>query len=138
MKRKRRQRDPTCPDKRQKLDHGGSCHPTSSLLRRYYSEVVTLRQYLASHLPKKRRRKLQQYGRDGCADADDTVVNLLDTTIVGTFKHVSVEDSSFSEDDVTVFTQQLSDSDASISLTEGTFKQAEVGHSYFQHRHNVH
>lgn len=129
MKRKRSSRDAIRANKRLKPDDGTTERPSFPLLRKYYPEVVTLRQYLASRLPKKRRKRLQNYARDGDQGADAAVQSLLDTTIVGTFQRVNIEDSSFAEDDLSTFTQQLTHSDSSINLTPGELKQSEVGYS---------
>ena len=126
MKRKRPSRAAECAKKKQKLDKQSNERPSHALLKKYYPEVVTLRQYLASRLSKKRRRRLQQYGRDASSDVDTGVVSLLDATLVGSFKHVQVDDSSFVDDDITLFTQQLSEIEAAPSLTPGKFKQTEV------------
>lgn len=126
MKRKRPGRAQKHSNKRQRHDDGSVQRPSFPLLKKYYREVVTLRQYLASRLSKKRRKRLQQYGR---ADAEELVSQLLDTTLVGTSKHVQIEDSSFVEEHLTIFTQQLTHSESSSALTPGEFKQSEVGSS---------
>lgn len=130
MKRKRPSRETQRARKRVRIDCTPSPRHSHALLRQYYSEVVTLRQYLASRLPKKRRRRLQQYGRDAELTADDSVVRLLDTAIVGSFKHVQIDDSSFALDDITLFTQQLSEIDSTLHPSLGHFKQSEVGTVY--------
>ena len=54
-------------------------------------------------------------------------MKLLDETVVGSFgKGEDVEIETI-ERDITVFTQQLSDSTTTISPTQGALKQAEVG-----------
>jgi hypothetical protein len=127
MKRKRKSREVQRAGKRQKTDDLPSDRAPLALLRKYYADVVTLRQYLASQLSKTRRRKIRQYGRLS-ADGDQAdVARLLDTTLVGVFKPVQVDDSSIVEDDITLFTQQLSGSGSAPSLTPGKFKQSEVG-----------
>lgn len=127
MKRKRSSGAAQKATKKQKLDAKSDQQPSYPLLRKYYADVVTLRQYLASRLKKKRRRRLQQYGQD-VSSSDAAVSQLLDVTIVGTFGPVlQQEESIIVEEDISVFTQQLSDSGAPSSLTPGTFKQSEVG-----------
>jgi telomerase reverse transcriptase len=86
---------------------------------------VTLRQYLASRSSKKRRKKLQLYGRDASAGGDADVCRLLDSTIVGSFAPVHVCDESLIENDITIFTQQLSGSTA-VSHSPGGLQQPEV------------
>lgn len=124
MKRKRLNRSGTCVAKRQRTDNAPTQRPSHALLQKYHHQVVTLRQYLASRLSKKRRKRLQQYGRE---NGDETVCQLLDTTLVGTFGHIQVDESSFVEQDLSIFTQQRTQSDSTIALTPGSFKQPEVG-----------
>ncbi|KAK4500419.1 hypothetical protein PRZ48_008608 [Zasmidium cellare] len=123
MKRKRPTRPSESSIKKQRTDSNAAQRPSYPLLQKYYRQVVTLRQYLASRLSRKRRKRLQQYGRK---DGDESISHLLDTTLIGTFGHAQVEDSSFVGDDLTIFTQQLSNSDSSIALTPGSFKQTEI------------
>ncbi|KAF7196012.1 Telomerase reverse transcriptase [Pseudocercospora fuligena] len=126
MKRKRQSREAQRAKKRAKTESDSFCRPTHPLLQQYYPEVVTLRQYLASRLSKKRRRRLQQYGRDATTPSVTELSHLLDSVLVGTSKHVQVDDSSFLEEDITLFTQQVSDADTSLHLTPGHFKQSEI------------
>lgn len=128
MKRKRQNREAQRAKKRVKIDGGGLQRPTHALLQQYYSHVVTLRQYLAARTPKQRRRRLQQYGRDAHSRDDPAVSQILDHVLVGAFKHVEVEESSFIVDeDITLFTQQISEADPTLPLTPGKLKQSEVG-----------
>lgn len=133
MKRKRKI-TVECPKKQLKLaHHAGAATATLPLLRHYYPEVLSLRQYLASRghgTSRKRRRKIVQYGKtDGVFNrcpTDLALVHLLDTTLIGVPKVVRpvvVEDV---DRDITIFTQQVNDSTASISATQGALKQEEV------------
>lgn len=127
MKRKRSHGAAQQAVKKQRLDDDSKQKPSHPLLRKYYAEVVTLREYLASRLTKKRRRRLQQYGRDGLKH-DASVCQLLDETIIGTHAPIRVQDESIVvEEDLSIFTQQLSVADATSSLAPGSFKQSEVG-----------
>ncbi|KAM3414559.1 Telomerase reverse transcriptase [Cercospora zeina] len=126
MKRKRASRAGQRANKKQKLLAQSAERPSHALLEQYYPEVVTLRQYLASRLPKKRRRILQHYGRDVDGEKDDALAHLLDTTLVGSFKHVQVDDSSFVDDDISLFTQQISETSTAPSSTPGKLKQPEI------------
>lgn len=127
MKRKRSAGAAQKALKKQKLDGAIAQPPSHPLLKKYYADVVTLRQYLASRLKKNRRRRLRQYGEDA-SHSDATVCQLLDVTLIGTFAPVQVqEDSIIVEEDITFFTQQLSAADATCSLSPGKFKQSEVG-----------
>ena len=130
MKRKRKSQRNTSAIKRQKTGDVSKNTPTWPLLRQYYSNVVTLRQYLASRLSKKGRKKFVHYGLDGSDNtdpgADPLVVQLLDGIVVGAFTTAEVSDVESIDKDITIFTQQLSDSAASISATQGALKQSEV------------
>ncbi|KAK5164075.1 Telomerase reverse transcriptase [Saxophila tyrrhenica] len=127
MKRKRKTQRDAREGKRQKLVHGSTQPPAWTLLRQYYPTVLTLRRYLASRLPKNRRKRVLHYGRgnDNNADADVHVVGLLDSVTVGTFNHSPKNDEDL-EKDITVFTQQVSESSATIGPTQGALKQSEI------------
>lgn len=130
MKRKRQSRTCQRENKRIKQDDAHRERPTQPLLRNYYPEVVTLRQYLVSRLvnsSKRTRRRLQQYGRDE-AQADARVSNLLDTTIVGAFERVRfpTEESPSIEHEITLFSQHVASCGTNVTLTHGEFKQAQV------------
>ncbi|KAI7675364.1 hypothetical protein KC318_g994, partial [Hortaea werneckii] len=111
----------------------GAAAATLPLLRHYYPEVLSLRQYLASRghgTPRKRRRKILQYGSSNDAvnhcQAEPALVHLLDTTFIGIpngVHPVAVEDV---DRDITIFTQQVNDSTTSISATQGALKQEEI------------
>jgi telomerase reverse transcriptase len=130
MKRKRQSRACQRENKRVKQDDVQRERPTQPLLRTYYPEVVTLRQYLVSRLvssSKRTRRRLQQYGRDE-TQADGRVSDLLDTTIIGAFERVRlpVDDLQTIEHKITLFSQHVASCGASVTLTPGKFKQAQV------------
>lgn len=131
MKRKRKPKHDHEVSKRRKVDSGAVDQSTWPLLRQYYPKVLTLRQHLASRLSKtskKRQRKLSHYGvTQDPGDVDESLVNLLDHTIIGTFNHIEIADVDAIDRDITVFTQQLSESTATISPTQSAFKQSEVG-----------
>lgn len=133
MKRKRKT-TANCANKQPKLAHHvGAATATLPLLRHYYPEVLSLRQYLASRghgTSRKRRRNILQYGNtDGLANhcqVDLALVHLLDTTLIGlpkVVRPVAVEDV---DRDITIFTQQINDSTTSINATQGALKQEEV------------
>lgn len=131
MKRKRAAKHDQRAAKIPKLGRSDDLHPTATLLRQYYPQLVTLRQYLASKLSTKRRRRLLQYGGAGqgsnCECVAD-VTRLLDSVLVGTFNEVGAVDIDGVDRDITIFTQQLSGSTANeISTTQGALKQSEVG-----------
>lgn len=136
MKRKRRSNS-TRDSKRQRTDEGHAAqHPIVPLLQEYYQEVHSLRTYLVSRLPKsskKRRRRLLHYGlqvgHDDSIAVEHSVVELLDSILVGTSKRVPTQEANQLDEDISVFTQQVSESDVSISPSAGHLRQAEVGSS---------
>ncbi|KAK5122386.1 hypothetical protein LTR85_003970 [Meristemomyces frigidus] len=132
MKRKRKSSSAGEANKKPKLDRAASSEATLPLLRQYYPQVLTLRHYFATRLSKaskKRRRRVLQYGLSQQGNAhesvDPAVTRLLDTTIVCTFNQLNVTDLESIDTDITVFTQQLSDSTTTISPTQGALKQSE-------------
>lgn len=135
MKRKRKSHTIQRAEKRQRCDNDSRPSLSCPLLRQYYPEVLTLRQYLASRSSKKQRRKLLQYGlpsRGGdVLNADPKLTFLLDKTIVGTFERVPATDDAQIDREVSVFTQQLEESSILSGLTQGTPKQTEV-RGYFE------
>lgn len=134
MKRKRKARGDQLPSKRSKIDTQPHDQPAWPLLRYYYPNVSTLRQYLAARLSKtskKRCRTLLRYGQnapDGMVvNEDQCLVKLLDEIVVGSFTSTESVGLEAIEKDITVFTQQLSDPSITISPTQGALKQSEVG-----------
>ena len=135
MKRKRKNHSEQREAKRPKRDAVSTDPPTWLLLRQYYAQVVTLRQYLASRLSSKRRKKVLQYGLDLSnateRGSDPSVAALLDNIVVGSFKHVESSSIDLFDKDLTVFTQQLSNSTAATNQTQVVLNQSDVGrHSY--------
>ena len=134
MKRKRKHHGEQPSSKRAKPDARSHESPAWPLLCHYYPNVSTLRQYLAAKLSKtsrKRCRTILRYGKNiDSSDSHDEaapLVQLLDGTIVGSFTGTESIDLDTIDRDMTVFTQQLSDSTISISSTQGPLKQSEVG-----------
>jgi telomerase reverse transcriptase len=133
MKRKRKSHAADGPTKRQRQGDDGR-PPVAPLLEQYYHEVHSLRTYLVSRLPKsskKRRRRLLNYGAQPVHDesilVDHGVAQLLDTILVGTAKHITTKEPEQLDQDISVFTQQVSESDVSITPNAGHLKQCEVG-----------
>ncbi|KAM0721837.1 hypothetical protein Q7P37_002762 [Cladosporium fusiforme] len=133
MKRKRKCQS-TRDSKRQRVDNSyGAQHPIVPLLNQYYQEVHSLRTYLVSRLPKsskKRRRRLLHYGlqpvNDDSIIVEQGVVELLDSILVGTSKHVSVQELDQLDQDISVFTQQVSETDISVTPSAGHLRQSEI------------
>ena len=127
MKRKRKPHAEVRANKRHKAKYINS-FPTKPLLLQYYPHVLTLRHYLASKLSKsskKRQKRLLHYGNAN--DADQRLVTLLDKTIIGSFGGAELVEAVSIDKDLTVFTQQLSESSATITPTQGALEQSEVG-----------
>jgi len=139
-KRKRQPRKANASIKRQRTGDNKQ-NPIVPLLRQYYHEVQSLRNYLVSRLPKsskKRRRRLLHYGLQSAQDesilVDDGTVQLLDKIQVGTSKHIgNREEVEQLDEEISVFTQQVSESDISITPRSRELRQSEVGplHCHF-------
>lgn len=133
MKRKRKSHSADGSAKRQRCD-GNRQPPIVPLLEQYHHEVHSLRTYLVSRLPKsakKRRRRLLHYGvqplQDETVLVNDRTAQLLDTTLVGTSKHISTKELEQFDQDISLFTQQVTESDISLTPSAGHLKQSEVG-----------
>jgi hypothetical protein len=102
--------------------------------------VHSLRNYLLSRLPKsskKRRRRLLHYGLQSAQDesilVDDGTAQLLDEIQVGTSKHIgNREELEQLDDEISVFTQQVSETDISITPRSRQLRQSEVGTSHYR------
>jgi muramidase (phage lysozyme) len=68
-----------------------------------------------------------QPSEDESIVVDHGTAQLLDTIQVGTAKHIAAQDFEQLDQDITVFTQQVSESDISISPSAGHLRQSEVG-----------
>lgn len=136
MKRKRKSASTQVPNKRPKLNEPHPIHPGAPLLRQYYPQVTTLRAYLVSALPKtskKRRRNLQNYGRGlidegtSTSTVDHGLAYLLDHAVVGSSEVADADVEESVLEDLTVFTQQVSDGSGTVASSSGVLQQAEVG-----------
>lgn len=133
-KRKRQSREAKASTKRQRTGDNKQA-PIVPLLKQYYHEVHSLRNYLVSRLPrssKKRRRRLLHYGLQSAQDesilVDDATARLLDEIQVGTSKHVgNREELEQLDEEISVFTQQVSETDISVSPRTRQLRQSEVG-----------
>lgn len=139
-KRKRQSRGAKASAKRQRTGDNKQS-PIVPLLQQYYHEVHSLRNYLVSRLPKsskKRRRRLLHYGLQSAQDESilvhDGTVQLLDKVQVGTSRHVgNREEFEQLDEEISVFTQQVPETDISVSPRTRQLRQSEVGlsHCYF-------
>ena len=137
-KRKRKSHTARTSIKRQRT--GDNKQPSVvPLLQQYYHEVHSLRTYLVSRLPKsskKRRRRLLRYGLQPAQDesilVDDGTVQLLDHIQVGTSRHMeNREELEQLDEDISVFTQQMSETDILVSPRTRQLRQSEVGSTYY-------
>jgi hypothetical protein len=133
MKRKRKSDNGRGSSKRQRpaVDHQP---PVTPLLKQYYDGVHSLRTYLVSRLPKtakKRRRRLLRYGLQPAQDesilVEQGVVELLDSILVGTAKSIPLQELDQLDADLFAYTQQVSETDISVSPSAGRLRQSEVG-----------
>ena len=136
-KRKRQSREAKASAKRQRTGENKKSHIVP-LLQQYYHEVYSLRNYLVSRLPKsskKRRRRLLHYGLQSAHDesilVDNGIMQLLDSIQVGTLKNVGNRGGLGQlDEEISVFTQQVSETDISISPRTRQLKQSEVRSSH--------
>jgi telomerase reverse transcriptase len=133
MKRKRKSSNARGSTKRQRTA-GDQQPPITPLLEQYYDGVHSLRTYLVSRLPKtakKRRRRLIRYGLQPAQDesilVERSVVELLDSILVGTGKNIPLQDLDQLDADLSAWTQQVSETDISVSPSTGRLRQSEVG-----------
>jgi len=124
-------------------DTATTAGPDHPVLRRLYPQVLTLRHYLLSQLPKcskHRRRKISQLGlvtldenHGQASDADTGLARLLDSTLVGLSSDTSHDSSTQAyaemerDREIERFTQQRSQSTSGGTFEPGYFMQCEVG-----------
>jgi len=107
-----------------------------AVLSKYYSQVVSLREYILTKLPassKIRRKKILSVGRktpsqSGDAESDRKLSEFLDQTLVGVLKNIDVpQDERWRQ--WTAFSQRADDSVSTLANLSGTgvFSQTEVG-----------
>jgi hypothetical protein len=117
--------------------------PDHPVLRRLYPQVLTLRHYLVSQLPKcskHRRRRISQLGlalpdqnHALANDADTGLAQLLDSTLVGLSSDAGTESSTHvhaekeRDREIEHFTQQRSQSTSGGTFKPGYSMQCEVG-----------
>lgn len=135
-KRKQKSHNASASGKRQRT--GDNKQPSVvPLLQQHYHEVHSLRTYLVSRLPKsskKRRRRLLHYGLQPAQDesilVDDDTVQLLDRIQVGASSPIDKRELEQLDQEISVFTQQVSESDISVSPNARQLRQSEVGSSH--------
>ncbi|THZ83173.1 hypothetical protein D6C84_05168 [Aureobasidium pullulans] len=135
MKRKRDSKDTSDSIKRTKAsaqqgpDHDHQSAP--SILRLYYPQVLTLREYLLQATTSKhKKRRITNYGSgtgSSSQDADAGFVNLLDTVLVG-FHTVKKEESDLVDyqNELSIFSTQVTGSEAKSSGSQPVLPFAEI------------
>ncbi|THX92187.1 hypothetical protein D6D08_02679 [Aureobasidium pullulans] len=135
MKRKRDSKDTSDSIKRTKAsaqqgpDHDHQSAP--SILRLYYPQVLTLREYLLQATTSKhKKRRITNYGSgtgSSSQDADARFVNLLDTVLVG-FHTVKKEESDLVDyqNELSIFSTQVTGSEAKSSGSQPVLPFAEI------------
>ncbi|THX26002.1 hypothetical protein D6D12_06518 [Aureobasidium pullulans] len=135
MKRKRDSKDTSDSIKRTKAsaqqgpDHDHQSVP--SILRLYYPQVLTLREYLLQATTSKhKKRRITNYGSgtgSSSQDADAGFVNLLDTVLVG-FHTVKKEESDLVDyqNELSIFSTQVTGSEAKSSGSQPVLPFAEI------------
>lgn len=134
MKRKRGKKGASETVKRTKVSNDSinrSRQPTPSVLRLYYPQVLTLREYLLqSKTSKNKRRSIANYGHDtakGPQETDSELVNLLDTILVGCHDVKKEEhDTVDYQNDLSIFSTQASGSTANSSCSQAQHSFAEI------------
>ncbi|THY62034.1 hypothetical protein D6C99_01033 [Aureobasidium pullulans] len=117
------------PSARQGPDHDHQSAP--SILRLYYPQVLTLREYLLQATTSKhKKRRIINYGSDtgnSSQDADAGLVRLLDTVLVG-FHTVKKEESDLVEyqNELSIFSTQVTGSEAKSSGSQPVLPFAEI------------
>ncbi|XMA14564.1 hypothetical protein WAI453_007355 [Rhynchosporium graminicola] len=130
-KRKRKRSSQVSGDqKRQKTSSNSATIVRDSLLARYYPQILSLKDYLLSKLPKSskiRRKKIASVGKKpGDKKTDQELAQFLDETLVGVskFKEVTHEERW---KQWTTFSQRPDDSVSFANLSGvGTFSQTEI------------
>jgi len=135
MKRKRDSKDTSDSIKRTKAsaqqgpDHDHQSAP--SILRLYYPQVLTLREYLLQATTSKhKKRRITNYGSgtgSSSQDADAGFVNLLDTVLVG-FHTAKKEESDLVDyqNELSIFSTQVTGSEAKSSGSQPVLLFAEI------------
>jgi hypothetical protein len=116
--------------------------PDHPVLQRLYPQVLTLRHYLSSQLPKSsknRRRRISQLGlttpvvqdHAPTREIDIELGQLLDSTLVGCSLHIDStnqeQESRERNREIESFTQQRSQNNTGGTFKPGYFLQSEVG-----------
>lgn len=134
MKRRRSQEDASAAVKRTKISSDSitrSRQPTPSILRLYYPQVLTLREYLLqAKTSKNKRRSIASYGYDtakSSRETDSELAKLLDTVLVGCHDVKKEEHDAIDyQNDLSIFSTQASGSTAKSSGSQAQHSFAEI------------
>ncbi|KAI4731927.1 hypothetical protein E4T49_00185 [Aureobasidium sp. EXF-10728] len=134
MKRKRSNREASGAVKRTKISSGAidrDPQHTPSILRLYYPQVLSLREYLLqAKTSKNRRRLILNYGFDtakSSQESDPELAKLLDTILVGCHDVKKEEDDNIDyQNDLSMFSTQVSESTAKSSGSQAQLPFAEI------------
>ncbi|CAD0112186.1 unnamed protein product [Aureobasidium uvarum] len=134
MKRKKGNREASGTVKRTKtssdaVDRGPQHTP--SILRLYYPQVLTLREYLLqAKTSKNKKRLILNYGSDtakSSQDADSELAKLLDTILIGCHDVKTEEDDTVDyQNDLSIFSTQVSESTARSCGSQAQLPFAEI------------
>jgi len=118
--------------KRQKISGSSNSKDAvvkQALLAQFYSQVLSLREFLISKLPpssKIRRKKILSVGKKPDSNTDQKLSKFLDQTLVGVSKHKGVSQEERWQQ-WTTFSQKADDSISFANATGvGIFSQSEV------------
>ncbi|KAG9691440.1 hypothetical protein KCU95_g7896, partial [Aureobasidium melanogenum] len=133
MKRKRGKKDASEIVKRTKVDSNSikrNSQPTPTILRLYYPQVLTLREYLLQpKTSKNKRRSIASYGHDTAKSSQETdseLSKLLDTILVGCHDVKKEHDTVDYRNDLSIFSTQASGSTAKSSDSQVHLSFAEI------------
>ncbi|KAK6002570.1 hypothetical protein QM012_001320 [Aureobasidium pullulans] len=134
MKRKRGKKDVPEIVKRTRTSNGSisrNSYPTPTILRLYYPQVLTLREYLLqAKTSKNKRRSILSYGYDTAKHSQDTtseLVKLLDTVLVGCHDVKKTEHDALEyRNDLSIFSTQASGSTVKSSDSQSHLSFAEI------------
>lgn len=138
-KRKRPSRHSSTANKPSHNIHPPNTNPTHPVISLYYSQVLTLRQYLLRQLPvssKLRRRRIASLSTATAKDEDHRgsahvpdLVHLLDTTLVGVLHESPPTVSQERRRDLAAFAESQSQSQSGSQLGSNS-AQSEVCNFY--------
>ncbi|KAH0356057.1 hypothetical protein KCU83_g1632, partial [Aureobasidium melanogenum] len=134
MKRKRGKKDDSGSVKRTKVNSNSinrNPQPTPSILRLYYPQVLTLREYLLeAKTSKNKRRSIASYGHDTAKsfqETDSELAKLLDTILIGCHDVKKEEhDTVDYQNDLSIFSTQASGSTAKSIGSQAHLSFAEI------------